>query len=83
MNDLLPAAKKLNFLRNGTSTDPEALKRLIFAVPLISLKLPTFPAKSITLDKRPPYFEGKAPLYNSTLLIAFALNALKNQKIKL
>ena len=80
MNDLLPEAKKLNFLRNGISTDPEALNRLAFIVPLISLKLPTFPVRSITLESLPPYLEGNAPLYNSTLFIALALKELKNQK---
>ena len=80
VNDLLPAAKKLNFFRKGISTEPEALSKLTFRFPFISLKLPTLPVRSITLDSLPPYFEGNAPLYKSTLLIAFALNALKKPK---
>ena len=80
VNDLLPVAKKLNLSKNGISIDPDALNKLTFSPPLTSLKLPTFPVRSITLESLPPYFDGNAPLYRSTLLMAFALNALKKSK---
>ena len=67
-------------MRKGISIEPEALNKLTFTFPFISLKLPTLPVKSITLDKRPPYLDGNAPLYRSTLFIAFALKALKKPK---
>ena len=47
VNDLLPAAKKLNFFKKGISIEPEALNKFTFTFPFISLKLPTFPWKKI------------------------------------
>ena len=46
--------------------------------PLNSLRLPSRSPKSNTLDTRPPNRAGMLPLYTSTLLMASALNTLKN-----
>ena len=62
VNDLLPDAKKLNLSKNGTSTEADALNKFTFKLPFTSLKLPTFPVKSITLESLPPYLDGNAPL---------------------
>ena len=66
--------------KSGIWTVELALSRLAPTLPCARFGSPVFPVMSTTLEIRPPYCAGKAPLYTCTSLIASALKALKKPK---